>query len=253
LSRLIVVVSDVQYPYHNKRAVANVLRLIGQLQPDEVVQIGDLMDYPQPARWSKGTQAEFAAGVMKDSENIQRDILAPLREAYDGPVTVLEGNHDLRPRTYLAKYAPALAESRAFDLDVLLNFDEYDVRLITGFYDFHPGWTFTHGHLGFSLSRYAGGTALNAAKRIGKSLVCGHTHRLGFLGESTGYDGRGQTLWGFEVGHLMNVRGANYLKYGYGNWQSGFGIIEVDGNHVTPRPVLVRPNGSFFFDGMVYE
>lgn len=253
MSRRIVVISDVQYPYHNRKAVANVVRLIGDIQPDEVVQIGDLMDYPQPARWSKGTQAEFTAGVIKDSENIQRDILAPLRAVYDGPVAVLEGNHDLRPRTYLAKYAPALTESRAFDLEVLLNFDEYDIRFVPEFYDFHPGWTMTHGHLGFSLSRYAGGTALNAAKRVGKSLVCGHTHRLGFLGESTGYSGRGQTLWGFEVGHLMNVRSASYLKYGYGNWQSGFGVIEIDGNHVAPRPVLVRPNGSFVFDGVEYE
>jgi predicted phosphodiesterase len=249
----IVVISDIQYPFHSVRALKNVIRMIGEVQPDEVVQIGDALDYPQPARWSKGTAAEFASGVVDDSEGFKRDFLAPLRAVYAGPVTVLEGNHDLRPRVYLEKYAPALADSRAFHLDVLCGFEEFGVELVQEFYEFHPGFVFTHGHLGFSLSRYAGGTAINAAKRLGKSVVCGHTHRMGVIGESAGYPGSEKTLWGFEVGHLMNVRQAEYTKHHAPNWQSGFGVVDIDGRHVSPRPVMVAPNGAFVFDGYEWK
>lgn len=251
-SNLIVVISDVQWPYHHPVALRNVIRFIGDIQPREVIQIGDLMDYPQPSRWNKGTRGEFEGGVIKDSNDARRYMLKPLRDAYDGKITVIEGNHDLRPREYLIKNAPALAESRAFDLDKLLDFDGFGIDFVRRFYNFAPGWTATHLHLGFSLSRYAGGTAMSAARKMRKSVVGGHTHRLGLIGESSGYDGRGETIWGFEVGHLMDVRKAAYLKHGYGNWQSGIGVFEVDGNLVRPIPVPITPGGAFSFRGQRY-
>ncbi|AEW94022.1 gp52 [Streptantibioticus cattleyicolor NRRL 8057 = DSM 46488] len=82
----IVVISDVQAPFEDKRALRNVLAFIGDYQPDEVIQIGDLVDYPAPSRWSAGTRAEFEGNVIRDSEYTKRNFLAPLREVYSGPV-----------------------------------------------------------------------------------------------------------------------------------------------------------------------
>lgn len=248
----IVVISDTQIPYHNRKQTASLLRFIGDTQPDEVIHIGDLMDYPQPSQWSKATRAEFEGSILDDSEAGKR-FLDALRFVYDGTVWVHEGNHDLRPRVYLAKYAPALAESDAFTLPVLLDFDGHGVLQAPDFYEFTPGWVTTHGHLGFSLSRYAGGTAINAAKRIGKSVIMGHTHRAGIVSESTGHSGRVTTLTGMEVGHLMDMRQAHYLKYGAGNWQSAFGIIDIDGRKVAPHIIPVSVEGWFIADGRVWK
>jgi predicted phosphodiesterase len=43
-----------------------------------------------------------------------------------------------------------------------------------------PGtnWVMAHGDEG-NISQHAGITALNLAKKWGKSVLCGHTHRLG--------------------------------------------------------------------------
>src|SRR5690242_7742163 len=66
--RRIVVISDTQIPYHNEKQVRSLVRWIHATQPSEVVHIGDLMDYPQPARWSKDTRAEFEGSILKDSD-----------------------------------------------------------------------------------------------------------------------------------------------------------------------------------------
>src|SRR5699024_3388466 len=107
MSKRIFVIPDTQLPYDDRKALKAVIRCIGDLQPDEVIHIGDLMDYPQPSRWNKGTRGEFEGSVYEDSEQAKRRLLAPLRDVYDVPIGVHEGNHDLRPRDYLAKYAPA--------------------------------------------------------------------------------------------------------------------------------------------------
>lgn len=255
MSKRIAVISDSQMPFDDRKALKAVIQFVGDTQPDEVIHIGDLMDYPTPARWSKGTAQEFAQMVEKHNEHAKARFFGPLREAYDGPVGVHEGNHDLRPREYLTKYAPALAEYQdQFHIQNLLDFDGFGVELLPEFYDVAPGWLSTHGHRGqISLSRIAGNTAMGAARKFGKSVVMGHTHRMGILSETRGYGGKVQSLLtGMEVGNLMNMKLAEYLKSGTGNWQSGFGVLTVDGTHVKPEVVPIS-RGRFSFDGHTWE
>lgn len=252
-ARRIVVLSDTQMPFEDRKALKAVIEFVKEYQPDEVVHIGDVVDYPQPSRWNKGTAGEFEGSVFEDSAYTKKNLFEPLRAVYDGPVKVFEGNHDERPRVYLAKYAPALAESGAFNMEMLLDFDGFGIEKLPDFYDFAPGWTMTHGHKGkISLSRIAGNTALNAAKNFGTSVIMGHTHRLGIGRHTTGYDGKVvKTLTGMEVGNLMNMKLAGYLKGGTANWQQGFGLVYVDGNYVRAETVPIT-NRKFTVDGNVF-
>lgn len=250
----IVVLSDIQAPYEDRRALKAVTRFVGEYQPDELVQIGDLADYPQPSRWSKDSAAEFQGSVFADSQYIVDKVLAPIRSVYAGPFGVIEGNHDERPRVYLAKYAPALAESKAFHMDSLLQFDQLGINWLPDFYDFAPGWVMTHGHKGgIRLTQEPGKTALNAATgKFLKSVIMGHTHRLGAMTRSFGYDQKiSRMITGVEVGNLMNMRLAGYLKGGAANWQSGFVIVYVDGNYVRPDLIPIM-NGRFTVEGETY-
>lgn len=241
-------------PIHDKRIVRAWLRFIKDYQPDEIVCIGDLLDYPQPSRWSKDTREEFEGSVFADSDAAKREFLTPLREVYGGPFGVIPGNHDTRPRDYLRKYAPALGESNAFDLDVLLDFEKYDTRLLPDFYDVAPGWVATHGHKGgIRLSQISGMTALSAAKKFGKSVVMGHTHRAGIIRHTVGFGGDVTSdLTGMEVGHFVNVPLAGYLKGSTPNWQTAFGILHVDGTYVRAELVPVE-KGRFEVEGQVYK
>lgn len=253
MTKRIVIISDTQIPYHARKATDAVIRFIGEYQPDEVVHIGDLMDYPQPSRWSKGSAEEFEGSVFADSDQAKRLFLEPLRAVYDGPVGVLEGNHDERPRVYLARYAPALAESGAFHFEKMLDFDSFGITKLPTFYDVAPGWIATHGHKGgIRLTQKAGQTAQNAADRFQKSVVMGHTHRLGLLPRTYGYDGNIQTLWGMEVGNLMDMKQAGYLKGATANWQQGFGLLTQDGQHVRADTIPIS-DGKFVVEGNVFS
>lgn len=253
MTKRIVVIPDCQIPFDDRKALKAVIRFIGDTQPDEVIHIGDLADFPQPSRWSKGSAAEFEGSVFEDAEQIKRRFLGALREVYDGPLGVHEGNHDERPRVYLARYAPALAESGAFNIETLLDFDGFGVTLLPEFNKVAPGWITTHGHRGgINLSQIAGNTALNAAKRMGTSVVMGHTHRAGIGKYTMGYGGTGKVLTGMEVGNLMDMRQAGYLKGGTGNWQQAFGILDIDGAHVQPTLVSIA-NRKFTVDGETWE
>lgn len=256
MSRRIVVISDTQFPYDDRKALKAVIRFVGDYQPDEVIHIGDLMDFPQPSRWNKGTAGEFEGSVFEDCEQAKRRFLEPLREVYSGPFGVHEGNHDERARTYLAKYAPALAESGAFNLETLLDFESFGIELLPEFYAVAPGWITTHGHRGgIKLSQIAGNTALNAAKKMGVSVVMGHTHRMGIGSYTFGYGGdkkNERIVTGMEVGNLMNMKLASYLKGGTGNWQQGFGLLTVEGHHVKPETVPIT-RGRFTVDGRTWE
>ncbi|QGH78058.1 metallophosphoesterase [Mycobacterium phage LoneWolf] len=255
MSKRIVIISDTQIPFDDRKAVDRVVEFIGDYQPDEVIHIGDLMDYPSPSRWTKGTAEEFQQRIKPDSEQAKRRLLEPLRARYDGPIGVHEGNHDSRPFDYLAKFAPALVEyADEFKFEKLLDFDGFGIKVLDEFNKVAPGWITTHGHRGgIRLTQKAGDTALNAAVRMNVSVVMGHTHRLGLKPQSAGYGGKiHQALWGMEVGNLMNMELAGYLKGGTANWQQGFGLLTVEGNHVKPELIPIT-HGRFVVDNQVWK
>ncbi|BBC53848.1 putative DNA repair exonuclease SbcCD nuclease subunit [Mycobacterium phage PP] len=254
MTKRIVVISDTQIPFEDRKATRSLVQFIGDYQPDEVIHIGDLMDYPSPARWSKGAAEEFAKRLKGDNER-GKQFLGAIRAVYDGPFGIHEGNHDLRPRQYLSKYAPALVEYEGFfNFENLLDFDGFGIELLPEFNEIAPGWVTTHGHRGkIRLTQVAGTTALGAARRFGSSVVMGHTHRLGISNHTEGYGGVSKrVLTGVEVGNLMNMQLATYLDGATGNWQQGFGLLTIEKNHVKAETVPIH-KGRFTVDGHVWE
>lgn len=247
----VVVVSDVQYPYHNARAVRNVWSFIHEIQPDKVLIIGDFMDYPQPGRWSKDTRAEFEGSVFKDSEGGIK-LLTELRDLYPGEIEYEDGNHDGRPRVYLEKYAPALAGEGTFNIERLLKFEDLGITKVPPFHPVAPGWVAMHGHELKGASPIPGRTAAGFARKLDVSVVMGHTHKLAVSPQTVGIGRKQRTLHGFEVGHLMDPMKAQYLSKGVSNWQLGFGVLEVGQYNSIPVPVYMEKDGSFVYAGVRY-
>ncbi|MFI9202611.1 metallophosphoesterase [Streptomyces sp. NPDC053048] len=248
----IVIISDLQVPYHEPKALSNLINFIGDYQPDELYQIGDLNDYETPSRWNEGTRLEYRQQVRSDSETTKRKVLEPIRRVYEGLFGILEGNHDLRPRTYLSNKAPALAEyADDFHFSKLLDFDGFGIDLTPSFHPVGPDTALIHGHEIKGMSNIAGTTAFNHAAKAVRNVVMGHTHRLGVRRQGPSH--LGGLRWGFEVGHLMDPRKAQYLGAGaVANWQAGFGILYVGDHEVSPYAVDVRRDGSFVVEGERY-
>lgn len=98
----IVVVSDLQIPYHDPKAVYNLIGFIKRYKPDRVVSIGDEIDLPQISRWNRGTAGEFVGTVGKDRDTTVK-ILEQLRVN-----DIIRSNHTDRLFNYIASYAPGL-------------------------------------------------------------------------------------------------------------------------------------------------
>ena len=48
----ILVIPDTHFPDTDMRIWKSILELVENNPPDEIIHLGDLMDYPQPSRWT---------------------------------------------------------------------------------------------------------------------------------------------------------------------------------------------------------
>lgn len=244
--KTIVAVSDLQVPYQHKGAVSALIKFVKAFKPDEVICVGDEIDMPQVSRWNKGLAGEYVGKLSRDRDATVR-ILADLKVSH-----VMRSNHGDRLKNYLAQYAPGLSDDPDFQYERYMRFDDIGVTYHRKMFEFAPKWLLAHGDEG-GLSQEPGKTALNLAKRAGKSIVCGHTHRAGLQPYTTAHNGKFvATIYGMEVGCLMQLAQAAYLKSGGANWQLAFGIFNVDGAHVSPHLVYMRNDGSFVWDRKVW-
>lgn len=227
------VISDLQVPYEDRNAVQAAIDFVAKGRFDGLLNVGDECDCPQPSRWNKGTAGEYAETLLSDISRCA-DIMAEFRKALGAhkPYHVMRSNHGDRIATYVERYAPALgpfiAPGGILDIPSLLRYDESGITYHRKPFEFARGWVLAHGDEG-SLSRIPGGTAKALAVNWGKSVVCGHTHRAGIMPHTTGLPGPNQrTVYGVEVGCLMDFKKAEYIKSGAPNWQQAIGLIHVD-------------------------
>ena len=244
--KTIVLISDLQVPYHDKRAVANVSKFIKAFKPDEVASVGDEMDFQTISRWAQGTPLEYERTIARDRD-ATATVLEDLRVNH-----VIRSNHTDRLFNTVMMRAPGLLSLPELELPNFLRMDILGIEYHKKPYELAPGWLLMHGDEG-NISQNGGQTALNLAKKTGYSVVCGHTHRMGLMHHSESVVGvNTRTVWGMEVGNLMDAKKASYLKGGISNWQQGFGILWVDGKNVKPELIPIRKDGSFTAAGKTW-
>jgi len=241
----IVVISDLQVPYHDERAVRNVASFIRRFKPDQVITIGDEIDLPQISRWTEGTPGWFEQTLGSDRD-------ATVEILWDLQVTdMIRSNHTDRLYNVIMKKIPAFLALPELKFEKFMKLDELGIKFHRKPLEFAPDWIAIHGDEG-SVKPTPGLTALDAARKHGKNVVCGHTHRAGqsaFTEASGGVLGR--ILRGVEVGNLMDFKKAGYMK-GTGNWQQAFAVFYVDKKTVTNTIVHIEKDGSFVFEGKRY-
>jgi hypothetical protein len=241
----VVVISDLQVPYHDPVAIRNVVAFIKRFKPDQVITIGDEIDLPQISRWTEGTPGWFEQSLGADRD-------ATVEILWDLQVTdMIRSNHTDRLYNVIMKKIPAFLALPELKFEKFMKLDELGIKFHRKPLEFAPDWIAIHGDEG-SVKPTPGLTALDAARKHGKNVVCGHTHRAGqsaFTEASGGVLGR--ILRGVEVGNLMDFKKAGYMK-GTGNWQQAFAVFYVDKKTVTNTIVHIEKDGSFVFEGKRY-
>jgi predicted phosphodiesterase len=241
-----------QIPFHHKRNVERVLDYIFESKIDGIFCVGDEIDVAELGAFNKGTRKEFE-GTLQKNFNLTHSILAQFREALGSkkkPFLLQRSNHSQRIEKYIYKNAPAFESVTALRIENLLGLNKLGITYNRQMDFVAPGVIMGHGDEG-RMYTTAGLTGLNLALRTGQNVVCGHTHRQGISKASRGFGGRLNTIWGMEVGHLMdlNSSGALYIREKSANWQQGFALLYVEGNHVVPQLVPINSKGKFIADG----
>lgn len=256
-----VVLSDLQCPYEDKKVVAAVTRFVYDFRPDGLLCVGDEADSPEVSRWNKNSAGEFSdtfeAGLQRTY-----DVLLGFSVALGNkPFIMSRSNHSDRLQKYLSKYGPALSRTSWNNFERIMGYGcepllenrkaplpiEYHHKPVA----FAKGWVMMHGDESGS-NMTAGGTALGLAKKVGASVICGHTHKLGLQHHNVGHSGKiTNELIGIEVGNLMDLRQAGYLGFGAANWSQGFAILRIRKGRVHPQLVQIT-KGRFVVEGQEY-
>lgn len=251
---LTLIIPDIQYPYHDKVALKKLIRVAADTQPDQILQIGDGIDFPQVSQWSKGNAGEYTTTLQEHIDGYRSEVLRPLSEAAPKAKKIwMEGNHDLRIKDFIKKYAYPLGVLRNLEVEALFELDEM-------------GWQYERGPLRIATNTYAihghepGGYCaspsawdLKFIKRYGsdKSFVFGHTHQPFHITRSFGYDGKVSPRFTMNVGSIMDPVAATYVKDGAVNWTMSFALLRDDGKRVYPELVTMVDRG-FYLGGKKY-
>ena len=254
MAKLIIVVADLQVPYHDPDYVkvmlkfTRAMRKSRQFSKVEVGQIGDLQDQPETGRWNKGAAGEYA-GTFWSGVRETRRIIDLFQFDW-----IKVGNHDRRVEDYIAKYAPALGgDDSEWNLDSLFGIDRRKTKLHRAPFEMAPGWIAAHGDEG-GLSPIAGRTAFGLTSRWDKSVVCGHTHRAGTVSTTIGMGSENRRrITGMEVGNGMLESSATYIKSGAPNWQKAAGLFVVDRGQTYDHLVMMTPDCKFTWDGKIWR
>lgn len=238
----VVIGLETQVPYENRRIFRAFLDFVRSYNPHRIVGIGDHLDCPAPARWNRGTAEEYAGNLQREVDRM-KGMFGEIRNIHDGPFDVHEGNHERRINTYARTKAPAFASLECLLVPKLLGYSEYEITELPAVAHLSRGWVTTHdlgGNLRSS-AKYSGGTALGVARRLGKSVVMGHTHKLGHLQEVVA----GRILHGVETGNMMGK--ASYVFNP--NWSTGWVVFEHNNAGLASVTLVnVTPSGVVHFD-----
>lgn len=183
---MIVAVGDTHFPFHHKGATAWAVKLINELKPKMVIQMGDLLDQFSFSRYPKARKIdpdeELKAG-RKAAEAFWK--LIKCDEKYQ-----IMGNHDDRMVKAALKGSPELVGIVEEKIEQLFKFP--GVKTITDYEFEYDGIMFQHGHrakLG------------DHAKYNQCSTVVGHSHTGGVVSLRN----RSGVYWELNTGFLGDI------------------------------------------------
>lgn len=248
-----VILPDIQYPFHDALMLDKIMRVLDDLKPDAVFQIGDGIDFPQVSRWTKGTAGEYAPTLQEHISGFTQ-VLSDIRAIVpNAKITWLEGNHDLRLRDFVKQYAAPLTTLDALSVENLFGLDKLDVSYEQGPVRLATNTYAIHGHESGSYTSTAQGWDAKFTKRYGsdKSFIFGHTHQPFLLTRAYGFNGKVTPRFTMNAGSIMDPTEARYVKDGSVSWTMSFAVLRDDGKRVYPELITAVDRG-FYFDGKKY-
>jgi len=261
---------DAQIPFHDETAVRMAHIAVRELQPDRIVMLGDMVDFPAQSRFDTHPSHTNKVQEQLDRTHI---MLAQVRaDAPDAIIDYIPGNHEYRlTRDIIQKNAELLGIKRAnaqkelgiLTLEFLLRLDELEVNM-AGQYPNGQVWLNDHTvAIHGDTSSTNGSTSLKyLIKNPSVSTIHGHSHRAEIQWRTTptrdGYVQR----FAMSPGTLADITGS-VPSYGSSisetgraekraeNWQQALGIVAYN-EHRSNAELAMITNGIINIRGNDY-
>src|SRR5437899_4809420 len=198
-----LVVPDIQHPYHDQLMLDKLIQVAADIQPDQIVQIGDGIDFPTVSRWTVGTAAAYAPELQEHIDGYREGFLVPMRQAAPhAAFKWLRGNHDERLEDFVNKYAAPLRTLRALEMHNLFGLNELNIDYVKGPIRIGTNTYAVHGHESGGYSSQPQAWDLKFVRRYGseKNIIFGHTHQPYLTTRAYVFDAKVSPRWTINVG-----------------------------------------------------
>jgi predicted phosphodiesterase len=244
------------------------LQIINQLDPDLIVNLGDLLDLPEFGKYQQ--EPTFQRTTQPALDRAHRWLAEQKANAPSAKIRLMEGNHDRRMQNYTIQNAQAAFGIQRANLPeewpvnsvpFLLRVDDLGIEYLGG-YPANLTWindnlVCIHG----SKVRSSGSTAAVVIDDERVSVIFGHIHRIELQHKTRQTRHGGKANFAASLGCLSKTDGTVPSTKGavdpFGrpiqkaeNWQNGLGVVsykEDDGPfHLEIVPIH---GGSAIFRG----
>lgn len=262
-------------PIHDERAIRVAHMICRDIQPDEIINLGDTVDLAALSRFKK------------DSDHFQRTLGPAFQRVHDmyaqfrsdnpnARIIEIDSNHNTRLKDYFLKNAPDLygmrragsdeSEYPMFTYPYMANLGYVGVEWVSGYgaaeyvygteYE-TPPIVFKHGEI---VASQASTAARESKVNPETHIVRGHGHRLE---RHTRTNRAGQYLSSLQLGALCRITGevpsyhsavddrGNVVRH-QEDWQQSVLIIRDYQGEYEFQDVLIR-DGLALFNGRIYD
>lgn len=246
-SKDVLVLPDLHLPYEDKKTLSAVEKLMAAQKWDEVIYIGDLMDFLAISDYEKNNRRLLEGKRLKDDYDHanalldRHQALCPLAE-----FTILQGNHDERMERFIDKH-PEL--EGLLEVEINLHLKERGIRWI-------PFWrvgktykigkaTFGHGD---ATGKYH---AYQMVRDYGCNVYYGHTHDV----QSYPLQQKGdwKTKEGHSLGCLIDFRQAQYMRGRANKWQQAIGVFHFWEEGDYQANIIRIFKHRFYYNNRTYQ
>lgn len=258
---------DAQFPFADPQALELFTRVAREVQPEEIVFTGDMIDFPA---LSKFQQRKEWVGSTQQGIDEYYQFLASLRSnAPNSTITVVHGNHEQRLINSLERNLSevagiriAMGERALLSVQNLARYDELEINAVDG-YPNGTLWLEDNLKVVHGTNVKKGG--FNSGKYLQEeheSTIFGHTHRLELAHRTVAKRFGAATIAAASPGALClidgTVPGYNYTPTAEGDivkkaedWQQGLLLVTRNGLRHTIEPAMFS-EGSVRLEGKTY-
>lgn len=266
-------------PIHDEKAISVALQLIEDINPNQVVMVGDNLDFAEFGKYL--TAAPFKQLVQAAIDRATM-LCAQIRSAApNAKISWIAGNHEARMARYIQTNAEAafgitrgklssqLREKwPVLSVPYLCRMDEYGIDYVSGYPEsyvaLNENLMVIHGHKVTS----NGSTTTKYLNDAHVSVIYGHIHRTEYAYRTRLSKNGPRTVMAASPGCLCRIDGAvpstksgadefgRPMLMGAENWQQGMAVVQYQppgvGNEWFNYEPMWIYNGRGFFRGKEY-